>query len=158
MAGDLRTNRNEIIVLVRAVWNTAPAIIGLPGPYPDVVIADIDKDNNPDGEVNPGAGGNTKPFARMRIQHTEARPTSISGRRYRQNGTLTVNLFVPTKRSDAHAKSILIGDAMAYALRRHRGSVQFLGVTPRERPVNNGFNQIDVVSDFYWEAFVKIGA
>lgn len=159
MAGDLRSNRNEVIKLIRDFWQqSAPGIIGLPGKYPDLVIADIDKDNNPDGEVNPGAGGNSQPFARMRIQHTEARPTSISGRRYRQNGTVTANLFVPVKRSDAQAKSILVGDALVSVLRRHRGSVNFLGVTPRERPVNNGFNQIDVVSDFYWEAFVKIGA
>lgn len=158
MAGDLRSNRNELIRLVWDFWSAAPAIIGLPGPYPEVVIADVDKDNNPDGEVNPGAGGNNKPFCRMRIQHTEARPTSISGRRYRQNGSVTVNLFVPGKRTDASAKAILIGDALSSVLRKHRGSVNLTGVTPRERPINNGFSQIDVVSDFYWDAFVKTGA
>jgi hypothetical protein len=158
MAGDLRSNRNELITLVNTFWNTAPSIVGLPGPYPKLIIADVDNDGNPDGDFNPAAGRNNKPLARMRIQHTEARPTSISLRRYRNNGSLTVNLFVPRERTDAQAKSILLGDALSDVLRRHRGSVNLKGVTPRERPINNGFNQIDVVTDFYWEQFIKLGA
>jgi hypothetical protein len=158
MAGDLRTNRNELIKVVSDFWSgAAGGIIGL-GDVAKIVIADVDNDGNPDGEINPAAGGNKKPFARMRIQHTEARPRSISARRYRTNGAITVNLFVPRIRSDAQAKSILIGEALTSVLRKHRGSVCLTGVTPRERPINNGFNQIDVVSDFYWEQFVQPGA
>lgn len=154
MAGDLRSNRNELIKLVSDFWeNAAVGIVGLPGPYTKLVIADVDNDSNPD-EVSAEAAKNQKPFARLRIQHAQSGPRSISGRRYRNDGGITVNLFIPRQRTSAWTRAGLLADALILALRQHRGSVQLTGVTPRERPINNGFSQIDVVSDFYWEQFV----
>lgn len=147
MAGDLRSNRNEIIKLVSDFWVGAPDIVGLSGKYPKLVIADVDNDGNP------GDGGNLLPFARLRIQHTNASATSISGRSYRNEGTITVNLFVNRSRSNAWLMCGQLADALTLSIRKHRGNVYFRDVTPRERPINNGFNQTDVVAGFYWDQF-----
>ena len=153
MAGNLRINRNEILTLVSTFWTErAAGIIGVPA-VAKLVIADVDSDNNPGDEVNPAAGGNTKPFARVRIQHTQSQGKAISGRRNRNYGALTANLFVPRTKSNAWTKSGDLAEELVLALRRHRGNVYFTGVTPRERPINNGFNQVDVASDFFWDQF-----
>lgn len=152
MAGTLRDNRNEIIKLVSDFWAGAPAIVGVPGPYPTLVIADIDNDGNPD------ASGNKLPFARLRIQHTQSVAKSISKRVYQNNGVITVNLFVNRTRSDAWMRCGELGNALKLAIRSHRGNVYFKDVTLRERPINNGFNQVDVSAAFWWLEFTQIGA
>jgi hypothetical protein len=157
VAGTLRDNRNEIIKVVRDFWVAAPTLVGLPGPYAKIVVADADNDSNPD-DVNPGAGGNKLPFCRVRVQHAEGVPTSVSGRRWRNSGTVTVNLFVPRTRTDAWMRCGELGDKLTDAFRKSRGNVSYRSVTPRERPNNNGFNQVDVVADFYWTSFNLIGA
>lgn len=152
MAGNLRTNRNEILKTVSDFWEqNAAAILGVPS-VAKLVIADVDNDGNPD-EVNPAAGGNTKPFARVRVQHTQSQNKAISGRRYRNNGAITANLFVPRLKSSAWTKAGDLADAFVMVLRSHRGNVYFVDVTPRERPINNGFNQVDVVAGFFWDQF-----
>lgn len=145
MAGDLRSNRNEIIKLVSDFWSTAPAIVGVPGAYPKLVIADVDNDGNP------GDKGNTLPFARLRIQHTGSQARAISGRRWQNNGVITVNLFVNRTRTDAWFRSGLLAEALVHSIRKHRGNVYFRDVGFRERPINNGFNQADVTAGFFWD-------
>lgn len=152
MGGNLRLNRNEIIKVASDFWTQqAAAVLEVPA-VAKLVISEVDNDGNPD-EVNPAAGGNKLPYARIRIQHTQSQNKAISGRRYRNNGTFTANLFVPRTRSDAWMRNGNLAEGLVMALRKHRGNVYFVNVTPRERPINNGFNQVDVVSDFFWDQF-----
>lgn len=152
MGGDLRTNRNEMLTEIANFWKLAPGIVGLPGTYPEIVIRDTDSDNNPD-DVIPTATSKSLPFLRVTVQHTQSSSRAISGRRYRNNGVVTVNLFVPRIRTDANRRCIDLASALTAALKKHRGNVYFVNVTPRERPINNGFSQVDVVSDFFWDQF-----
>lgn len=149
MADDnrLRDRRNEIIRLVTAAWADVPAIVGMPGPFTPIVLADGSGDDTP--KENP----HRKPWLRLRVQHTQSGSTSISGRAYRNNGTITLNVFVNRDASDAWNKCQLIGDALKLAIRKHRGNVYFRDVTLRERPVNNGFSQTDVSAAFWWTEF-----
>lgn len=149
MADDnrLRDRRNEVIRLVTDAWLAAPAVVGMPGPFIPLVLADGSEDDIPKG--NP----QRKPWARLRVQHTASAGTSISGRSYRNNGTITINVFVNRDSSDAWNKCQLIGDALKLAIRKHRGNVYFKDVTLRERPVNNGFSQTDVSAAFWWTEF-----
>lgn len=143
----LRERRNEVIRFVTDAWAGAPAIVGTPGPFPDIVISEGI------GEDTPPNNPQKKPWLRLRLQHTVSGATSISGRAYRNNGTLTLNVFVFRDKSSAWNKAQLVGDALKLAIRKHRGNVYFKDVTLRERPVNNGFSQVDVTANFWWTEF-----
>lgn len=144
MAGNLRDNRNEMIRLATTVWAGAPAIIGRPGPYPKLLIVASD------GDGVPSANDAKNPWCRIKVQHTLSRSTSISGRVYKAAGTLTLSVFVWRDTSDAWSKCELMATAFADAIRDSRGNVNFRDVTVRERPINNGFSQADVVASFWY--------
>ena len=141
--------RNELIVTVQNAWRDAPALIGKPGPFAPIVIVAFDDDGNPNDN------NNKKPWMRVRIQHTQSRATSISNRVYRNEGTLTANIFVIREKSDAGNVAELIGDCVKLALRQHRGVANTKDVTLRERPINNGFSQVDVSAGFWWTEFAR---
>ncbi len=146
-ASKLRLVRNELITTVNAAWLGAPAIVGIAGPYPPLVIAAFDGDGNSDDNRN------RKPWARMRVQHTTGQSTSISGRSYKNVGTVTVNVFVDRQRSNASNVCELVGDSIKLALRRHRGIASTKDVVLRERPINNNYSQVDVSAGFWWMEF-----
>ena len=149
MANDnkLRDRRNEIIRLVTAAWAEAPASVGMAGPFTPIVLSDGSKDETPENNSI------RKPWMRLRVQHTASVATSISGRAYKNNGAITLNVFVNRDASDAWNKCQLIGDALKLAIRKYRGNVYFKDITLRERPVNNGFSQTDVTANFWWNEF-----
>lgn len=142
---NLRERRNEIIRVVDTAWKAAAAATGVKGPFLDLEIAAASGEDAP-----PPQSASRAPWARLRVQHTASQSTAISGRKYRNEGSITVNVFTFRNTSAAWNDCQLIGDFLKLAIRKHRGNVQFYDVTMRERPVNNGFSQVDVVASFYW--------
>lgn len=151
MAGNLRANRNEIIRVASVVWAGAPTFFAKPK-LPPLVIAAADGDGNPDDNQT------KDPWARIRVQHTASFPTSIKGTLYRNEGGFIINVFVFRDKTNAWTKAEEFAEVLANAYRaaNGKGNVTYTGVTVRERPINNGFSQVDVVGGFYW--LQRIGA
>lgn len=150
-ASKLREHRNEIIRVVTAAWLAAPAGAGVNKEILPLLVAAATGD-----DVSPQDKTNKKAWARLRVQHTNSRATSISRRSYRNEGTITINVFTFRDTTGAWNDAELLADYVATALKKYRGSTNLTGITVRERPVNNGFSQVDVVAGFYWTEFNEV--
>lgn len=156
MAGDLRSNRNELIKLFLDNWNVAhltPAVPALPaGPYIHVLTMT-------DANTVPK---NTQklPWARFTIQHTGTTSRDIAGRRLVHVGIIVAECFVhrPGDNSPADNHVQILANALVVAFTKHRGSVTLRDIGPIERPINEGFAQCNARAAFTWDQFVKLGA
>jgi hypothetical protein len=148
MAGDLITNRDEILSLVSAAWKAIPA--NVPGVTAQSQAPLVFTMTDGDG-VPKSIGRDT--WARVTLQHGAGRPTAVSGRRWEHQGLLTVQCFVWRANTSDDDRAQKIAAYIVGRLKDHRGSVNFPEVYPREAPINNGFAQCDAVSRFRWEEF-----
>lgn len=155
MAGNLRDNRNELLLLFTRVWKDLPGLVGITKGVPATgwpkVFTMTDADSVP---VNPGK----LPWARVTVQHTAAQPRGI-GRRIRQEhtGVFTVQLFVFRDRDTADNQVQLMAGAVSSEFGKHVGNVTLTDIGPRERPIDNGYARCDVVSGFTWDEIIKRG-
>jgi hypothetical protein len=148
MAGDLASNRDEILGLVQQCWKDLPALFqGFPQ-QADLVFTMTDGDGVPEGIKR-------QAWARVTLRHGAAEPTAVSGRRWRNTGLLRVQCFLWRDKTSDDAKVQAVAAYIVGKLRDHRGSVLFTNASFAEAPINNGFTQCDAVSAFQWEEFRK---
>jgi hypothetical protein len=153
VAGDLRTNRNELLLLFTRVWAELPGLIGITKGVPSTgwpyVLTMTDADTVP---LNPAK----LPWARVTIQHTRAVTRGV-GRVFRQehSGIFTVQNFVFRDRDSADNQVQLMAGALAKEFGKHGGNVTLTDIGPRERPIDTGYARCDVVSGFSWDERVR---
>lgn len=147
MAGDLASNRDEMLTMLVQAWKEAPSVIsGLGQLHNELVLTMTDNDGVP-------SGMGRKTWARVTIQHGTGTPTSISRRRWENIGLLTVQCFIWRDKTSDDARVQALASFIVGKLRDHIGSVLFLDAYAREGRINNGFAQCDAVSRFKWEEF-----
>jgi len=147
MAGNLASNRDEMLLMLTKAWKEAPAnVSGLGQLHNELVLTMTDNDGVP-------SGMGRKTWARVTIQHGSSDATSISRRRWLNKGLLTVQCFIWRDMTSDDARVQALASFIVGRLRDHRGSVLFTNPYPREGRINNGFAQCDAVSLFQWEEF-----
>lgn len=141
----VRDKRNEVFSEVEKVWKLVEEAIG-EKPYPEIVYTMRDGDKVPDRNQN------GKPWGRVTMNHTDARQTSISGRRYTNRGDFIFELFVRTSATDSGKKIELLADFIKLWFRNYRGSVILKNIGIQTRPNNSGYSSAAIVAAFeYYE-------
>ena len=139
MATDVTGATNELIKIVADAWTGAAAIVG--GSAPLMIEHEVGNDvpSNP-----------VKGWGRVTVRHAES-DTMAMGKRYLNNGSLYVNIFVkPGPRSATLAEAI--GKLVTHALRYHNGQVRLTRVRQQEAGVADGWRQVNVIATFdYYE-------
>lgn len=139
MATDVTGATNELIKIVVDAWTGAAAIIG--GSCPLMIEHEV-------GSEKPANA--VKGWGRVTVRHAES-DTMAMGKRYLNDGTLYVNVFVkPGPKAATLAESV--AKLVTRALRYHNGQVRLTRVRQQEAGVEDGWRQVNVLATFdYYE-------
>jgi len=91
MAGKVLSNTDAILSAVTQYWRELPADLTKVGPFA-IIYSDLEDKGVPN---NVGLD----PWARVTLQITNGKSTSISGRTYRVEGQLFIQIYATSKRS-----------------------------------------------------------
>lgn len=149
MAASLDEARNEVLTLFQTAFISEAAKLGV-DVNKNITVGFFDPDAIPGEGKNPA----NKPWARMTMAHVNSR-RPLGARRITRDGVLTLQIFFYRNKTNADAMCQRLGDAVAKAVERHTGQVSLFGITPAERPINNGFAQTDVAARFQYTTFVE---
>lgn len=136
---DITAATDEMLAVVTAAWNVAPAVAGV-GTVPLLI-------EFRDGNTEPK---NANVWARVTIRHSEA-DSFAYGKKYKNEGTLYFNIFVrPSNYAASMAEAL--AKLIIPALRTHTGNVRFSRVRPQEMGLVNNWRQVNVLASFeYFE-------
>lgn len=148
MAGDLISNRNEILSLILAAWKDVPNHIANFPQRAEMLVTMTDGDGVPD-EVG------RKAWIRVNVQHVQRDQRSIAKRRFVNRGFVTIQCFIHRKVTADDDRVQRLASYFVSILSRHKGSVEFTESVAQERPIDNGFASATVTSRFQWDEFVK---
>lgn len=140
--GPLKDIKDDVLGRARIALLALPTDADLPGPIV-VVYTDPDSDEQPD--QHPGA----VPWARVTLQSQFARFSSISGRRRRMEGQLTIQLFLAQDTTSATDRIGNGGDVLADLLVNSSGDTELYDIRSVWRQPEGGWARCDVIADFW---------
>lgn len=137
---DIVSATDEMLGVIKAAWDAqAASIIGSSAP---MLYTIKDRIKNPLPV--------TRAWARTTVLHSEA-DSYAHAQKYRNEGTLYVNVFVQTS-DQAGRDCQKLAQMVKAALRAHAssGEVTFTRVRVQEAPIEGDWTRINVLSSFYY--------
>lgn len=136
---------DSILSAVKTPWDLGSgAIVDSAEP-----VTLIYEETQRDGKPDPSASG--LPYARVTIRHDEGYAAALGGKRYRREGTVWVQVFVPAKDGLSKTKATSLARIAQKAYEDARGVVCYKAVTVQEKGLDGSFYRVDCRAQFWWD-------